>query len=115
MRDLKRYLSRRKIKDVKSWAQDMGFSTIDDLAVFCEASTLRFNRDEYVVIFERAEPDSKHGSPVPASPDTSAADPGSPQKVWHTPAAKRPLKKTPAATTRTTKPEKTSVRSKKES
>ena len=115
MRDLKRYLNRRKIKDVKSWARNMGFSTIDDLAVFCEANTLRLNRDEYAAAFERAEPDSNASLPIPTSPDTPAVKAGASQKVWHTPAAKRPLKKSPVATPRTTKSEKTSARSKKES
>lgn len=71
----------------------MGLSTIDDLATFCEANMLRLNHDEYAAVFEHPPA----SLPSPSESTSSSSPPAevelSQNETWHTPAAKRPLKK----------------------
>lgn len=97
MRNLKRYLARRKITDIQSWLRSSGFSTIDELASFCKANNLHLDSEEYIDLFaiESAVPVSKEAvqptSKVVSKVKKDSSDVES--KAWHTPAAKRPLAK----------------------
>lgn len=95
MRDLRRYLTRRKVVDVQSWLRSSGLSTIDELASFCEANNLRFASEEYVGFFviELAPPVSKVGSQPTSKAEVEEEAPEVKSKAWHIPAAKRPLAK----------------------
>jgi hypothetical protein len=108
VRSLKRYLNRRKISSVEEWASS--FSTLEDLHSFCKSNNLQvdteikhFNASTDMAA-ERANNDLPKSKSVASKPPPKKArkeesqPPSSKPRAWHTPAAKRPLKKSPAVT-----------------
>lgn len=91
MRNLKAYLNRRRVKDLKSWALRNGISNEEDLIRFCLSKELIVGDviSEFT-FFKEDEPTKVN----PTNEVTEvASDAKSTPKSWHTPAALRPLRK----------------------
>tara|TARA_B110000467_G_scaffold155061_1_gene166965 strand:+ start:466 stop:837 length:372 start_codon:yes stop_codon:yes gene_type:complete len=103
MRNLKRYLNRRKIMNVKAWAKASGITSIDELSSFCKEKDLYIDVEQYINMFNDGEkpelPDTviEDSQAQPAKVEQAQEGPLAKStdatKTWHTPAAKRPLKK----------------------
>ena len=89
MREVKQnfgmYLSRRRVKDVRSWLKQTGISTSEELKDFWDKMGLQGDLARYEVHF------AKSVSTATTSQTASKGDEA--EEVWHVPAAKRPLTK----------------------
>lgn len=111
VRSLKRYLRRRKISSIEEWASS--FSTLEDLYTFCKSNNLQVDVEieRFSDRTDTASSRANNDLPKPKSAaDKSRArkarkdrkeesqSPSTKPRAWHTPAAKRPLKKSPTVT-----------------
>lgn len=105
MRNLKAYLNRRRIKDLKSWALRNGIFNEEDLISFCASKELIVGDVISELTFSKEEKPNKVSPTSDVAEDTLDAE--SSPKSWHTPAALRPLRKTAPEITSTSTRKKT--------
>jgi len=101
MRNLKAYLNRRRIKDLKSWALQNNIFNEEDLNSFCASKELMVgNAISEFTFFKELSKEEKPSKVSPTNETTeNASDAKRTSESWHTPAALRPLRKaTPEVT-----------------
>tara|TARA_B100001094_G_scaffold246220_1_gene242848 strand:- start:1592 stop:1954 length:363 start_codon:yes stop_codon:yes gene_type:complete len=95
LRNIQSYLNRRKIEDKALWLRSSSINTMEDLRAFCAGNLLQMNEEDWNDFFvvesnDVLKPDTKEVKP-PRESKTAVKDED--KKTWHTPAAKRPIKK----------------------
>ena len=86
------YLTRRRVAsapEVEKWFKENSITSLEKLQAFCTAALLDVNVEEYKSFF--LEKTVKAETPKKASP-APTENVGN-EKTWHTPAAKRPLRR----------------------
>ena len=91
MRNFESFLTRRRIKDFRSWCASSGIESFEKFRTFCETQELSFDSDKYAKIFSELPDEEKPQAPkAPAKkPDVKAE---TSEESWHVPAAERPIK-----------------------
>jgi len=99
MRTLGAYLTRRGIKDFPAWRKSQALSSLEDVLAWCATREITVEWDEVYakhMLGITSKPESI-SAPKEKSPKKESSVPGAPaggeDKVWHVPAAERPITK----------------------